>query len=719
VPVSRNRLLTIVFIIGFVVLPVFTPYTGFQKTENPISRKATVAYTPHAPVIITSDSDFMVQGWPGLGTPENPFVIEDLNITVALNCVLIANTTKHFVIRDCFLSATSNVLGEGVMKLENVKNAKVVSNILNGHNSAISVFDSADCSFTDNSIGTTRLGLYAFNISKSFFANNNQTSPEIRHAIHVQEAQQLTVRDNDFHSVKSEGFRLDRGYNCIIDHNQFRNVGVTFLGHTGLHLLESSNCHIAGNVLSGYDTDLEIIEGFNNLANNNSFVQSRRGVVLHTTNATISDNTIESTINGIELRLSNSCVVESNEISGYNLHGIESRVGNGSLFRWNTIHNTNTGILLQGGMHDRIVENHFYECMNGVMFEQYPGLSYEEIRDLGLYEWGAPIRGTVANNTFLECGVSFSITYPDGYDQIIEGNKMNGGLLGYFYDWSSTAIDGNMYRQLILARCFDVVVEGGNLRGVTLLFCTNSEVRNTNIREAEYGIYIDQSIGCLVSNSEITNSEIGVYIDESDSCYIYQSHIQRNNHGVYFYETTNSMVYGCEVSLNSYGIVFAGANDGIIESNRIHSNYEGIFLLRTDNTMVGNNEVVFNNGTGILINRLSNGNRMMGNSFGWNGVNAVCTEPDNYWDNGVGLGNRWHNYFGTPTYVIEGGSGCEDRFPSLLGDGPLIPIPTDNINSTMDDPFELSPLQSMVAVGMIGALFVIAVGNYVMKRFVI
>ncbi|MFW9769206.1 MAG: right-handed parallel beta-helix repeat-containing protein [Candidatus Thorarchaeota archaeon] len=720
--VSQSRLLALPFIIGILVLSVYTPNAGTRPVDEIAFDvkgvdKTTVAYTVHESISITTDSDFLIQGWPGLGTPESPFVIENLDITTALNCILIANTTKHVVIRNCFLSATSTVWGEGVIRLDNVTNARIVNNHINGYHSAISVFDSSDCGFTDNFINTERFGLYAFNLSKSFFAHNNQTNQKMRYAIHVQGAQHLTVRNNDFHSVVSEGIRLVGGYDCIIEDNRFRCAGATYLGHAGALLLESEECHFARNVLSGFDTNLYILNGFNNWVNNNTFVQSRRGILLRTTSTTVSKNRIETTQNGIEMGWSNSCVLESNDIQSYLLHGIEARAGNGSLFRWNEIHDSEIGILLQGGMNDRIIENYVNDCVTGVSLEEYPGMSYEMIMEQGQYEWGAPIKGTVANNSFLECGVTLSINYPDGFDQVIEGNRINGGLLGYFYNWSTKVIDGDSYRQIILARCSDMTVVGGNLRGITMIFCTNIDIRNVNISQTEVGIFIDRSEGCLVSNSDILNNEIGVHIAESDSCYVYQSHIHHNNHGVYFYETSNSMVYGCEIFLNSYAIVFTGTINGIIESNRVHTNLEGIFLLRSDNTMVGNNEVVYNNGTGILVNRLSDANMIFGNSFGWNGVNAVCTVADNSWDNGYGQGNRWHNYFNTPTYVIEGGAGCEDRFPSLLGDGPSIPFPTDDTNSTMEDPISLSPLQTIVAIGMIGGILVIAIGNYIMKRF--
>jgi parallel beta-helix repeat protein len=527
------------------------------------------------------------------------------------------------------------------------------------------------------------------------------------------------VRNNSFHSVENEGIRIVRGYDCVIEDNRFQSDGTPYLGQFGVVFQLSHRCALSRNEIEGFDTNLEILDGSECFVNNNTFSGSWRAMRLRTTRAIVFENDILAGFKGIELRTSNSCVIESNDIqlSPNSRYGIESRVGNNTRIRWNEIHSVETGILLQGGMGDKVVENFVYNCWIGVSLEENLGLAYDDIRraDYDRYEWGAPIGGTVANNTFVDCGISFTVADPDGFDQVIEGNTINGGLLGFFYDWTGQVIDGSGYRQIILARCTDTIIEGGNLRGVTLMFCTNSEVRNVNISQANYGVHIVWSSDCLVRNSEILNNEIGVYIDQSDSCYVYQSHIDGNGYGLLIDETVNSMVYGCEISQNEFGILFIGAHNGIIESNSIHTNLEGIYLLRTDDTFVGNNEIIYNRGHGILINRLSTGNLIVGNSFGWNSVNALCTGTGNHWDNGYGLGNRWHNYSNTTTYEID--EGDVDRYPSLLGDGPMIPIPIEAVNTTVTDLFTLTPLQATIAVGMIGGILVITLANYMTRRF--
>ncbi|MBY8999575.1 MAG: right-handed parallel beta-helix repeat-containing protein [Candidatus Heimdallarchaeota archaeon] len=62
-------------------------------------------YIDHEPIIITSDAGFSV--FSGSGTLEEPYVIEKLNITTNEGYgISISQTTKYFVISDCYIDAT-------------------------------------------------------------------------------------------------------------------------------------------------------------------------------------------------------------------------------------------------------------------------------------------------------------------------------------------------------------------------------------------------------------------------------------------------------------------------------------------------------------------------------------------------------------------------------------------------------------------------------------
>ena len=63
------------------VLPMNVTVVDAGTVRQVDMPRLTAAYTPHAPITITSNADFSTQGWPGSGTVDDPYVIEGLNIT--------------------------------------------------------------------------------------------------------------------------------------------------------------------------------------------------------------------------------------------------------------------------------------------------------------------------------------------------------------------------------------------------------------------------------------------------------------------------------------------------------------------------------------------------------------------------------------------------------------------------------------------------------------
>ncbi|MFX1580281.1 MAG: hypothetical protein ACFFBJ_11575 [Promethearchaeota archaeon] len=61
------------------------------------------SYTSRSPMVITSNADFVTEGWSGDGSPGNPYMIEWLEISSANDgySLAIYNTTAHFRIWNC------------------------------------------------------------------------------------------------------------------------------------------------------------------------------------------------------------------------------------------------------------------------------------------------------------------------------------------------------------------------------------------------------------------------------------------------------------------------------------------------------------------------------------------------------------------------------------------------------------------------------------------
>ena len=69
---------------------------------------------PHGAIAIDGNANFsataLLKGWPGDGSPENPFIINGLEIDLNGaygSCIAISNTQVSFIIRNCNLTGAS------------------------------------------------------------------------------------------------------------------------------------------------------------------------------------------------------------------------------------------------------------------------------------------------------------------------------------------------------------------------------------------------------------------------------------------------------------------------------------------------------------------------------------------------------------------------------------------------------------------------------------
>ena len=146
---------------------------GELRTED--NRHTYLGLVVDYTIEILSDDDFVSQGWPGEGTSEEPYVIEDLNIMTYWSepiGILIRNTRAHFTIRNCTVVDYDDTVDGTGIHLWNVTNGLVLNN-------------------------TISLGLYGVHIqSSSFCSLFNNSFAQYTDAIRVEDSTDLTVVQN-------------------------------------------------------------------------------------------------------------------------------------------------------------------------------------------------------------------------------------------------------------------------------------------------------------------------------------------------------------------------------------------------------------------------------------------------------------------------------------------------------------------------------------------
>ena len=133
---------------------------GETRTED--NRYTCLVRVADLTIEILSDDDFVTQGWPGLGTPQEPYVIGGFNIMGYWSepiCIIVTDTRAHFVISNCtFTDLDDTVDGAGI-RLWNVTNGRILNNTFTLGQSGMYVYNSSLCTICNNSFAQYSDGL--------------------------------------------------------------------------------------------------------------------------------------------------------------------------------------------------------------------------------------------------------------------------------------------------------------------------------------------------------------------------------------------------------------------------------------------------------------------------------------------------------------------------------------------------------------------------------
>lgn len=259
------------------------------------------AQQPHVNIYITTDSEF--EEFPGSGTPDDPYIIEGYEIlTLNEYGIYISGTTKHFVIRNCFISADRIGIhitdtAAGTVKIINNTCRSSVPNYMR---SGIYVTNTEYSVITNNTcIEGHYAGMELHHVDNSTVANNTITYC-VNTGLFITGSDNLTIANNVIETTQWGDGMLSYGLEqCKIINNTIRNNKYTIGAYIrGDHLIIANNT-VTNNgggmgVGSGYNvtianntftfnpgTGLSIDDCERTVVANNSFIRNGRGMSLH------------------------------------------------------------------------------------------------------------------------------------------------------------------------------------------------------------------------------------------------------------------------------------------------------------------------------------------------------------------------------------------------------------------------------------------------------
>ncbi len=182
-----------ILLLFLLILSIYASNINVQSAvEENNYRPISLELTPHDPIYITSDNGLEI--FPGTGTAEDPYRIEGYNITTTDDHgIFIYNTTKYFIIRNCYVEAGN--YGINIYEIAD-GTAAIINNTCNNNIMGIKLRDSVSSTVANNT------------------CNNNDV-----HGIFLEDSDSSTVANNTCSNNKLYGIQLWYSDFCVITYN--------------------------------------------------------------------------------------------------------------------------------------------------------------------------------------------------------------------------------------------------------------------------------------------------------------------------------------------------------------------------------------------------------------------------------------------------------------------------------------------------------------------
>ncbi len=327
-------------------------------------------YTPHRSIIISSNADFSSQGWPGSGTPADPFIIEWLDLTHYDTCISIRNTDVYFEIRNCLISFPSVYSSpeEGI-HFVTVMHGTIFNCIIEQHYVGVSLYNSGNCilynntvinnrgfgfklersdtcTLTNNTVTNSDYGFSLLNSDNCMLANNTVSNND--YGIYLVSLKSCTLTSNTV-TNSDYGFSLLYSENCILINNTLFENGVVIDGNSILHYFHE----ISGNTVNG-----KFLGYFVNLTNTIVDCYSYAQIILaNCTGVTAKGGTYTNVTIGIQVSYCSNCSLMNNTASYNSLQGFILRNSNNCTIIDNTATNNDYGFYLHSSDNCTLMNN--------------------------------------------------------------------------------------------------------------------------------------------------------------------------------------------------------------------------------------------------------------------------------------------------------------------------------------------------------------------------
>ena len=648
---KMHKLFSIILIVLFVmqagvaiqgVIPSSQhPHKSAVVSQGPGSRLSPGEYTDHVPILINGTSDFTLQGWPGSGTAEDPYLLSGLNITtdISMACITVINTDAYFVIVDSWLNQLD---AEYAIYLNNVGHAKIEYTSVYA-DSAGGIYVDATTSLTIShtyAFCTSAYPLLAYYSDNIILSNNifNSTQYAGAYFLHCTNIQSTS---NIYNAVSSMDYMV---YLRLCDQIYMTNDSIIGPSQGGIYFFHSNNSmvqdlYIKGSNRGMYLTNAKNINISNCMFEDVSFaiyasfleqinIFDCQFISIQTAFRFTSVSHLDvrnCAVDGATSYVANMFLVTNATMTNFHLGSIPKDGVKIDLSEQVTIDNLTaaygmTAIIISQSHHVNIRNGQIEHFDEGISADQSGYISYtdgtmtnvdtmiemsntenitiEHTTAIGSntvgYSFTSCINTTIHENTFSDVWMN-AIAFDDSLDAYINDNTIDSCYNGISL---SSTVNVNIWRNSFTNIQKDAI----ELFGVD-----NIDVQNNSITSKEYGLRITQGSSLVIRSNTFTSC--GIYFDPGDPLGNYRHTISDNTVNskpvLYVVDAPAGAIdgsqYGQVLLYNSSGTITGGSfvkctspievyySDNVtIHSIYAAGNMYGIILYYADGTSISN-----------------------------------------------------------------------------------------------------------------------------------
>ncbi|MHA1954926.1 MAG: right-handed parallel beta-helix repeat-containing protein, partial [Candidatus Heimdallarchaeaceae archaeon] len=495
---NRKTVLTISSYILVALIAFSITYGTIKRRQN-----GNGVLVNHGPIIIVNDSDFEVYDFPGKGTIEDPYLIQNYNITTDYSeSIYISGTSKHFIIQNCYLKADFKSLF-----IENVDNStvKIQDNTIVCAEDTYSIYI----------IGSNKITIERNKIKNLIKSWTWPWAPFYFKTMEIIQSDAPVIKNN---LLIGQNIWIKESMNSSLSNNLFKG---------GSYSLTSYIAFDSPNSIS-HDNEFKItvvvnIFSSNNIFSNNTFSGERAYIYLYSYNNTFSGNRINNQ-GYIRINSPNS-IIKDNQI--------------------------NFGSYTIVNYYDSINTLRSYSIQNNTVHTKLFGYFVDsEYIDISTSLYGQLFLVNCKNVTITGFRIESSNT------GIIVTHSKNVILEDV---GSPPASTGPPTKRIVLYNTTDckVIDCSGSSGEASLEVIKSSNITiegNSYGWSSGYGLRIDSSTGILISNNYLADHDEGISVSNSNDILMMNNTIYRSRKwGITVYDSSNILAANNKIDVSNEG----------------------------------------------------------------------------------------------------------------------------------------------------------------------